>query len=112
MTIDKIEKYLQSYLDDVITPRINDELVGEEDEPIKLNVVQILKGSYQPPIYHAFIDMEPNWEGSYRKKMENDISDFMKIISINNKIKIHWNKRPVFKDIKKSDSFYGMQNKK
>jgi hypothetical protein len=94
-------------LDDVISPKINKELVGEEDEPIKMDVFQVLKGSYQPPIYHIFIDIEPNWDGSYRKKIENDITDFMKIFSINNKIKIHWNKRPASKD----SELYGIQNK-
>ena len=98
MNLEKIKSYLQVYLDDVISPKINKELVGEEDEPIKMDVFQVLKGSYQPPIYHIFIDIEPNWDGSYRKKIENDITDFMKILSINNKIKIHWNKRPAFRD--------------
>jgi len=107
MEIEKLEKYLQTYLDDVISPYINKELVGEEDEPIKMDVFQVLKGSYQPPIYHIFIDIEPNWDGSYRKKIENDITDFMKILSINNKIKIHWNKRPASKD----SELYGIQNK-
>jgi hypothetical protein len=111
MEIEKLEKYLQTYLDDVISPNMNQELVGEEDEPIKMNVFQILKGSYQPPIYHAFIDMEPNWEGSYRKKIENDISDFMKILSINNKLKVHWNKRPSFKGSETPKPFYGTQEK-
>ena len=92
MNLEKIKNYLQVYLDDVISPKINKELASEEnDELIKMEVFQVLKGSYQPPIYHIFIDIEPNWEGSYRKKMENDISDFMKIFSINNKIKVHWN---------------------
>ena len=98
MNLEKIKNYLQVYLDDVISPKINKELVGEEDEPIKMDVFQVLKGSYQPPIYHIFIDIEPNWDGSYRKKIENDITDFFKIFSINNKIKVHWNKRPAFKD--------------
>lgn len=99
MNLEKIKNYLQVYLDDVISPKINKELASEEnDELIKMEVFQVLKGSYQPPIYHIFIDIEPNWEGSYRKKMENDISDFMKIFSINNKIKVHWNKRPAFED--------------
>jgi hypothetical protein len=111
MEIEKLEKYLQTYLDDVISPNMNQELVGEEDEPIKMNVFQILKGSYQPPIYHAFIDIEPNWEGSYRKKIENDISDFMKILSINNKLKVHWNKRPSFKGSETPKPFYGTQEK-
>jgi hypothetical protein len=112
MDLEKIKNYLQTYLNHVILPNINKELVGEDDEQIKMEVFQVLKGSYQPPIYHVFIDIEPNWEGSYRKKIETDISNFMKILSINNKVKIHWNKRPAFKDIKKSDSFYGVQNKK
>jgi hypothetical protein len=107
MNLEKIKNYLQVYLDDVISPNINKELVGEEDEPIKMNVFQVLKGSYQPPIYHIFIDIEPNWDGSYRKKIENDITDFMKIFSINNKIKIHWNKRPASKD----SELHGIQNK-
>ena len=111
MEIEKLEKYLQTYLDDLISPNMNQELVGEEDEPIKMNVFQILKGSYQPPIYHAFIDMEPNWEGSYRKKIENDISDFMKILSINNKLKVHWNKRPSFKGSETPKPFYGTKEK-
>lgn len=102
MDSDKIEKYLQAYIDNAIIPKINKELASEEnDEPIKMEVFQVLKGSYQPPIYHVFIDIEPNWEGSYRKKIENDISDFMKILSIPYRIKIYWNKRPSFKDSKK-----------
>jgi predicted GTPase len=102
MDSDKIEKYLQAYIDNAIIPKINKELASEEnDEPIKMKVFQVLKGSYQPPIYHVFIDIEPNWEGSYRKKIENDISDFMKILSIPYRIKIYWNKRPSIKDSKK-----------
>lgn len=107
MNLEKIKSYLQVYLDDVISPKINKELVGEEDEPIKMDVFQVLKGSYQPPIYHIFIDIKPNWDGSYRKKIENDITDFMKILSINNKIKVHWNKRPASKD----SELHGIQNK-
>ena len=70
MEIEKLEKYLQTYLDDVITPMINKELVGEEDEPITLTVNAIKKGSYQPPIYHVFIDIDPNWSGSLLKRLE------------------------------------------
>jgi hypothetical protein len=111
MEIEKLEKYLQTYLDDVISPNMNQELVGEEDEPIKMNVFQILKGSYQPPIYHAFIDVEPNWDGSYRKKIENDVNDFIKILSIPNRLKIHWNKRPAYKGSETPKPFYGTQEK-
>jgi hypothetical protein len=101
MDSDKIEKYLQAYIDTAIVPKINKELASEENDKLtKMKVFQVLKGSYQPPIYHVFIDIEPNWE-SYRKKTEIYISDFMKILSIPYRIKIHWNKRPSIKDSKK-----------
>lgn len=96
MELDKIKDYLQTYLTDVITPMINKELVGEEDEPITLTVNALRIGSYNPPIFHVFIDIDPQWKGSILKRMEKDIEDFIKIFSINNKIKIHWNKRPAF----------------
>ena len=99
MDLEKIKDYLQNYLNDVILPNINtDESLVE---PITMNVTDVLKGSYQPPIYHVFIDMEPNWQGSYTKKIEGDVIDFMKILSIPYRIKIYWNKRPSFKDPKK-----------
>ena len=53
-------------------------------------------GTYQPPIYHVFIDIDPNWNGSLLKRLEKNIEDFIKIFSIRNKIKVHWNKRPLF----------------
>jgi hypothetical protein len=96
MDLEKIKNYLQTYLDDVLTPTINRELVGEEDEPITLTVHALRKGSYQPPIFHIFIDIDPNWQGSLLKRLEKDIEDFIKIFSIKNKVKVHWNKRPLF----------------
>ena len=94
MELDLIKKYVQSYLDTVLIPDTNKELVGDEDEPITMKVFEVLKGSYQPPIYHIFIDIEPNWNGSILLKLGKNISDFMRMISIDNPIKIHWNKRP------------------
>ena len=96
MDLEKIKNYLQTYLDDVLTPTINKELVGEEDEPITLTVHALRKGSYQPPIFHIFIDIDPNWQGSILKRLEKNIEDFIKIFSIKNKVKVHWNKRPLF----------------
>jgi hypothetical protein len=96
MDLEKIKNYLQTYLNDVLTPTINRELVGEEDEPITLTVHALRKGSYQPPIFHVFIDIDPNWQGSLLKRLEKDIEDFIKIFSIKNKVKVHWNKRPLF----------------
>lgn len=96
MEIEKIQDYLQNYLNDVLTPSINKELVGEEDKPITLTVYTLRLGSYNPPIFHVFIDIDPNWKGSILKRMERDIEDFIRIFSINNKVKVHWNKRPAF----------------
>lgn len=48
MDIEKIEKYLQRYLDDVISPEVNNELVGEDDEPIKLSVYKVTHGEANP----------------------------------------------------------------
>jgi hypothetical protein len=96
MDLDKIKDYLQTYLDDVITPDINRKLVGEEDEPITLTVNALRIGSYEPPIFHIFIDIDPNWKGSMLNKLEKNIEDFVKIFSISNKVKVHWNKRPLF----------------
>lgn len=97
MDLEKIKKYLQVYLDEVVTPKINRELVGEEDEQITMIIYDILKGSYQPPIIHIFIDIDPNWKGSITNKLENEILRFMEMFSIPSKIKVHLNKRPAFK---------------
>lgn len=107
MEIEKLQKYLQTYLNDVITPMVNKELVGEEDEPITLTVNTIRKGSYQPPIYHVFIQVNPHDTlKTLLKKSESDIADFFKVFSINNRIKIHWNKSPSLK----GSTFYGTQD--
>lgn len=96
MDLEKIKEYLQTYLDDVITPMINRELVGDEDEQINLTVNALRMGSYNPPIFHIFIDIDPNWSGSILKKLEKDIEEFIRIFSIDNRVKVHWNKRPAF----------------
>jgi hypothetical protein len=105
MNLEKIKEYLQNYLNDVILPNINtDESLVE---PITMNVSDVLKGSYQPPIYHVFIQIEPHDTlKSLLKNSEVAIADFFKIFSINNRIKVHWNKSPAFKDKK----FYGTQD--
>ena len=94
MDVERIKKYLQNYLDSVVTSRIKQDL--PEGEDVKFIVHDILKGSYNPPIFHAFIDIDPNWKGSMLKNLEKDIENFMKIFSIDNKVKVHWNKRPAF----------------
>ena len=57
MNTDKIEKYLQNYLDDVVSPEINSELVGEDDEPIELTVYKVTYGESNPNRINFFIDM-------------------------------------------------------
>ena len=105
MDLEKIKDYLENYLNDVILPNINtDESLVE---PIIMNVTDVLKGSYQPPIYHVFIQVEPHdILKSSLKKSEGDIANFFKVFSINNRIKVHWNKSPV----SKNSSFYGTKD--
>ena len=105
MDLEKIKDYLENYLNDVILPNINtDESLFE---PIIMNVTDVLKGSYQPPIYHVFIQVEPHdILKSSLKKTEENIADFFKVFSINNRIKVHWNKSPALKD----STFYGTQD--
>ena len=105
MNLDKIKEYLQNYVNSVLVPNINanESLV----EPITMNVSDVLKGSYQPPIYHVFIQVEPHdILKSSLKKSEEDIANFFKVFSINNRIKVHWNKSPALKD----STFYGTQD--
>ena len=110
MNLERIKEYLQNYVNSVLVPTINtDESLVE---PITMNVSDVLKGSYQPPIYHVFIQIEPHDTlKSLLKKTEADIADFFKVFSINNRIKVHWNKRPSFKGSETPKPFYGTQEK-
>lgn len=111
MDVERIKKYLQNYLDSVVTSRIKQDL--PEGEDVKFIVHDILKGSYNPPIIHVFIDTEPEsfvsrgWDVPHRKhkSVEKDIEDFFKLLSIDNKIKVHWNKRPFFRKGKQRNDF-------
>jgi hypothetical protein len=98
MNVEKIEKYLQVYLDDVITPQINNELVGEDDEPIKISIYKINFGEANPNRINFFLDMDPNWwtEGTYIHKINSDISGFFRMMGIDKNLHIYWNKRPLF----------------
>jgi hypothetical protein len=97
MEIDKIQKYLQVYLDDVLTPEINNELVGEDDEPIKLSIYKITYGIANPNRINFFLDMDPDWtKGSYIHKINSDISSFFKMLGLDNSLHIYWNQRPLF----------------
>ena len=97
MEIDKIEKYLQVYLDDVIIPEVNQELVGDEDEPIDISIYMINYGQSNPNRINFFLDMDPDWSnGSITHKINSDISRFLKMIGVDKHIHIYWNKRPQF----------------
>lgn len=98
MNKEQIKNYLQTYLDTIITPTIENLM---DEDPIDFLVVHdVIKGSFQPPVIHVFIDTNPiineKKASNYRKlrKLDKDIEDFFNYLTIKNKIKIHWNKRP------------------
>jgi hypothetical protein len=96
MEFDRIKQFLQDYLDTVVLPVSN----SERSEPLTMDVKSILKGSYQPPIIHVFINVEPHWTPRMSLSgIERDISNFFKVFSINSKVKIHWNKSPNLKGV-------------
>lgn len=96
MEFDRIKEFLQDYLDTVVLPVSN----AERNEPLTMNVISILKGSYQPPIIHVFINVEPHWTPRMSLSgIERDISNFFKVFSINFRVKIHWNKSPNLKGV-------------
>ena len=97
MTIDKIEKYLQVYIDDVIIPEINNELVGDDDEPIRITIYKINFGESNPNRINFFLDMDPDWsKGSFTNKINSDISGFFRMLGVDKNLHIYWNKRPLF----------------
>lgn len=105
MDSELIKGYLQNYLDSVLSSRYSKKIEDKELGPIQFTVHDVIKGSYQPPILHVFLDSEPMmkkshtnkpWVVMFMKSVEDDIKNFMKALSINFPIKIHWNKRPIF----------------
>lgn len=93
MNIERIHQYLQGYLDNVVLPNHNE----KRSEPISLSIYGLRLGSYNPPIFHVFIDVEPKDTPKMSlSNIEKRIVDFLKVFSINSKVKIHWNKRPLF----------------
>lgn len=101
MKIDRLKKYLENYFDTVINPKF---LEKPNDDGIESFLVyDIVKGSYNPPIIHVFVDTIPitNHPLKSTKKVlsevENDVKDFMTMFSLKNPVKIHINKRPLFK---------------
>jgi hypothetical protein len=97
MDVNKIEKYLQVYLDEVLIPQINDELVGEGDDPIRITIHKINFGESNPNRINFFLDMDPDWsKGSFTHKINSDISSFFRMLSVDKNLHIYWNKKPLF----------------
>jgi hypothetical protein len=101
MKLEKLKEYLQNYFDTVITPRFLEE--PNDDGIESFTVYNVVKGSYQPPIIHVFIDSLPinnhplDSTKSKLRQMETDVKDFIKMFSVKNPVKVHLNKRPLFK---------------
>ena len=94
MDLNKVKEYLQIYLDEVIEPKVNRELVGEGDEPIKIKVYDIKQKEHRKNEIVVFLDMEPDWShGSITNKLDDDIIGFMRMIGYNDRIIVAWNKR-------------------
>jgi hypothetical protein len=107
MESEKLKNYLQSYFDSVIKPRVDRTRNELGFDPVNFTVHDVVKGSYQPPIYHIFLDTEPELKKSrslkphasiMMKRVEKDIEDFFKMFSIISPTKVHWNKRPLLKN--------------
>jgi hypothetical protein len=98
MDLDKIEKYLQRYIDDVIEPQINDELVDEDDdEPIKIKVYKVTYGEANPNRINFFLDMDPDLSRfNFTHRINLDISSFFRMLGVDKNLHIYWNKRPLF----------------
>lgn len=94
MDLENTKKYLQVYLDEVITPKVNDELVGEDDEPITIKVHDIKQKVHNPIEIVVFLDMEPDWSGgSITNKINDDVIGFMRMMGHRGWTIVAWNKR-------------------
>ena len=94
MELEKIKKYLQIYLDEIITPKVNNELVSEEDEPITIKVYDIKQKEHRPDEIVVFLDMEPDWShGSIIPHTNTEIGRFLNMLGLRKLYTIAWNKR-------------------
>jgi hypothetical protein len=91
-----IEKYLRVFLDDVIIPKINDELVGEDDEPITIDIDNIMYGIGNPNRVSFMLHMNPDWSsGSFINQINLEIKRFYRMLDSSKFLRIYWNKRPL-----------------
>lgn len=107
MNPENLKEYLQYYLDSIVTPKVNEKRNELGISEIKFDVYQIVKGSFEPLRYHIFLDTEPQIKKKSGLKphvimmmdgVQKDINNFFKVLSINSPTKVHWNKRPIFKN--------------
>ena len=98
MEIEKIKKYLQVYLDEVIIPEINSEFVGKDDQPISITIDNIMYGVINPNRISFILHMEPDWsnKGGITNKINLDLSRFVKMLGIEKNLHVYWNVREVF----------------
>ena len=96
MKVEIIEKYLRVFLDDVIIPKINNELVGEDDEPITIDIDNIMYGIGNPNRVSFMLHMNPDWSsGSFINQINLEIKRFYRMLDSSKFLRIYWNKRPL-----------------
>lgn len=87
-------------MDSVVTPRFKKEDNEQGIESFQL--IDILKGSFQPPIVHVFLHTIPvtNYPSKKTKtkfrEVEKDVIEFIKMFGITNPVRVHMNKIPSF----------------
>lgn len=108
MDIETIKKYLSYYIDEVLSPRF---IAEPNDDGIKsLKLHDVLKGSYQPPIVHIFMDTVPKVEKPTSStqtrlgQVKKDVEGFIRMFGIKFPVKVHLNKRPFLKKGKTYDT--------
>lgn len=98
MNEETLKKIFQRYLDSVITPKANKDLVGDDEEPITMDVYLVKFGPTNPDRINLFLDMNPNYSsGSYANKINKELSKFKNYLGLTDKtLHVYYNKRPLF----------------
>lgn len=98
MNEEALKKFFQRYLDSVITPKANKDLVGDDEEPITMDVYLVKFGPSNPDRINLFLDMNPDYGGgSYTNVIDRQLSNFKNILGLTDKtLHVYYNKRPLF----------------
>ena len=98
MNGETLKKIFQRYLDSVITPKANKDLVGDDEEPITMDVYLVKFGPTNPDRINLFLDMNPNYgSGSYTNNINRELSKFKNYLGLTDKtLHVYYNKRPLF----------------